>query len=177
MALGKPYAGKLHVRFDEGRVGPIRTPMALEYNMSESLISIIKLFDREGSVNCTIVRSCGEQTWAILAGRNDSEPHLMSLDRFRTSEPSLWIVGEGRRESPGAPSGRKQLKGIHRTGGVGEDGMSGSVSRRGREILQILQEVGVLNSSVEVFVMKMERRRGTCANVIHRRKGSGDGEQ
>ncbi len=54
----------------------MRTPMELEYNMSESLISIVRLFDREGSVNCATVRSGGEQTCAILAGRNEREPHL-----------------------------------------------------------------------------------------------------
>lgn len=51
---------------------------------------------------------------------------------------------------------------FHRTGGVCEDGMLRSVSRRSREILRRSQEVGVLHSSDEVSVMETERRRGTC---------------
>lgn len=115
----------------------------------------------------------------------------MSLEKRRTSEPSPLLEGEGRRESPL----NQQLEEIHRTGGVSEDSMSGSVFRRSRETLQsegqnstlstspsrdkawwALQGVRVLHSSVEAPVMGVERRRGTCVNVVHRRKGSGDGE-
>ncbi len=148
--------------------------------MSESLISIIRLFNREGRINCVIVRSCGEQMCAISVGRNEGEPHLMSLENLRTSELSLCTSDEGRREtsetSVGEP-GCKQLLAFHRTGGVREDGMLRSVSRRSWEILRRSQEVGVLNSSDEVSVMEMKRSRGTCVNAIQRRKGSGDGEQ
>ena len=148
--------------------------------MSASLISIIRLFNREGSVNCVIVRSCGEQTCVVLTGRNEREPHLMSLENFRTSEPSLYPADEGRWETSESSVGKpgcKQLLMFHRTGGVCEGGMLGSVSRRSREILQRLQEVGVQHSSVEAVVMAAERRRGTCVDAIQRRKGSGDGEQ
>lgn len=55
-----------------------------EYNMSESLISIIRLFNREGNDNCVIVRSGGEQSVAAPKGHNEGEPHLMSLERVRT---------------------------------------------------------------------------------------------
>ncbi len=118
--------------------------------------------------------------YAISIGRNEGEPHLMSLEKHGTREPSFYAPNEGRRELSVANrlenERLQQLTTVQRSGGVCEDGMLRSVPRRSWEILQRLQEVGVLHSSDEVFVMKMERRRGTYVNAIHRRKGSGDGE-
>lgn len=47
--------------------------------MSESLISTIRLFNREGSDNCVTVRLGGKQSCTVLAGHNENEPHRMSL--------------------------------------------------------------------------------------------------
>ena len=169
--------------------------------MSGSLISIIRLFNREGSVNCVTVRSGGEQTCAIPIGHNESEPHLMSLDILTTREPSFLLLSEGRRELSETnrleySERSKQSATIHHSGGVGEGSMSGSVSRRSRETLQsegssstansspskgkvcrTLQGVRVLHSSEEVSVMETEQRRGTYVDAIPQKERSGDGGQ
>lgn len=172
--------------------------MKLKDNMCESHISKIRLFIREGSVNCVIVRSGGEQTCAVLAGRNESEPHRMSLENYKTREPSPSSQDEGRRELPESSVGKpgcKQLLAIQRSGGVGEGSMSGSIYRINWETFQseganstanasleinevcwALEGVGVLHSSDEAVVMMVERRRGTYVYANQRREGSGDGE-
>lgn len=172
-------------------------PMELKYNIGASPISTIKLFSGEGSDNCATVRLGGEQSCAVLAGHNGNEPHLMSLEKLRTREPSPWELGEGRREpfeSSNMQVRCKQLMAVQRSGGVREGSMSGSVFRRSREIFYnegqtsttgtssskskvcwIVEEVRVLHSSDEAAVMVVERRRGTYADAVHRREGGGDG--
>ena len=54
--------------------------MELRYNTGESPVSIVRLFNGEGSDNCAIVRLRGEQSCAVLAGYNENEPHQMSLE-------------------------------------------------------------------------------------------------
>lgn len=176
----------------------MRTLMELKYNMGESPVSIIRLFNGEGSDNCVTVRLRGEQSCAVLAGYNENEPHLMSLETLRTREPSFCFWSEGRRElseSSNAAARCKQSVVVQRSGGVGGGSMSGSVLRRGQETLhkedqasttgtsslngevwRVVQGVRVLHSSEEVAVMAMERRRGTYVDAIHRRKGGGDGK-
>ena len=144
------------------------------------------------------MRLRGEQLSAVLAGHNENEPHLMSLETLRTREPSFCIWSEGRRElseSSNAEARCKQLKRVQRSGGVGGGSMSGSVLRRGQETLHnedqtsttgtsslnskacwVMPGVRVLHSSDEAAVMAVERRRGTCVEAMHRRKGSGDGK-
>ena len=174
-----------------------RTSIEMEYNISESLISTIMLFSREGSDNCVIVRSGGEQSLAVPIGHNENEPHQMSLETTNTREPSFWDISEGRRElleSSSAEVRCKQQEAVQHSGGVGGGSMSGSISRRSRETLLggvetptmgttslkrealwTLQGVRVLHSSDEAAVMAVERRRGTYVGAIHRRKGGGDG--
>ena len=111
---------------------------------------------------------------------NESEPHLMSLDKFRTGEkPSRCWIGEGRREEAG-----QQSEPAQRSGGVGVEGTSGSsakvsweISGGGRkaqphaqadgtsEAGGVVGEVGILRSSQEAPVMGVERRRHTCSEV------------
>jgi len=113
-------------------------------------------------------------------GHNESEPHLMSLDKFRTGDkPSRCLTGEGRREEAGQQSEPSQ-----RSGGVGVDGTSGSSANvswevsgdgcktqpsvqagQSREAGGVAGEVGVLRSSEETPVMGVERRRDTCSGV------------
>ena len=113
-------------------------------------------------------------------GHNESEPHLMSLDTFRTGEkPSRCLTGEGRREETGQQSESSQ-----RSGGVGVGGTSVSsakesweVSGGGCKTQPFVQagyaseaggaagEVGVLRSSDEAPVMGVEQRRDTCPGV------------
>src|ERR1035441_9422325 len=62
-------------------------------------------------------------------GHNKSEPHLMSLDNFRTGEPSRCLIGEGRREEAGQQPVLPQ-----RSGGVGVDGTSISSTKVSWEI-------------------------------------------
>jgi len=102
-------------------------------------------------------------------GRNDSEPHLMSPDIFKTGDkPSPCLLGEGRREEAG-----QQLAPPHRSGGVGVDGTSGSSVRVNWEICgdgsktqtpaqagrtseagSVAAEVGVPHSSVDLHYYK-----------------------
>ncbi len=53
----------------------------------------------------------------------------MSLDNFRTGEPSRWLIGEGRREETGQQPAFPQ-----RSGGVGVDGTSASSTKVSWEI-------------------------------------------
>lgn len=72
--------------------------MELEDNTGESPVSAIRLFSGEGSDNCVAARPGEEQAFAAPIGHNESESHLMGLERTRTSEPSLPRIDEGRRE-------------------------------------------------------------------------------
>ena len=100
-------------------------------------------------------------------GHNKSEPHLMSLDNFRTGEPSRCLTGEGRREETGQQPVIPQ-----RSGGVGVDGTSASSTKESWEISGggcktqpnaqagqasqaggVTGEVGVPHSDVEVEVL------------------------
>lgn len=174
--------------------------MESKYNTGESPVLTIKLFSEEGSDNCMIVRSCGEQSCAILAGHNGNEPHLMRLETFRTRKPSLWAIDEGRRElfevnHLKESKGLKQLATVQCSGGVSESSMLRSVFERNQETLhsevktsttdtsssnskvcRVVQGVRVLHSSNETAVMAVERRRGTYVDAIHRRKGECDGK-
>ena len=146
-----------------------------------------------------IARLRGEQSCATVIGHNGSQPHLMSLERYRTREPSPYEKGEGRREpfetSNAVKVRCKQPKAVQRSGGVSEGSMLRSISRRSRETLYdegedsttgtsslnskacwVVQGVRVLHSSKEAAVIVVERRRGTYVDAIHRRKGGGDGE-
>ena len=113
-------------------------------------------------------------------GPNDSEPHLMSLDKFRTGEkPSRCLTGEGRREEAGQQSMPSQ-----RSGGVGVEGTSGSSIKvswensgggseaqphaqagRTSEAGGVVGEVGVPHSSVDLLHFKGSRepRGDTCS--------------
>ena len=63
------------------------------------------------------------------AGRNDSEPHRMSLEKLKTGEqPSRCFTGTGRREKTGQPPASWQ-----RSGGVGVGGTSVSSARESWE--------------------------------------------
>ena len=113
-------------------------------------------------------------------GRNESEPHLMSLDKLRTGDkPSRCLIGEGRREGAG-----QQPAPPHRSGGVGVDGTSASSVRESWEISGdgsktqtnaqagwaseagvVAGEVGVPHSSRETPVMGVEPRRDTRSRV------------
>jgi len=114
------------------------------------------------------------------AGRNENEPHPMSLDKLRTGDkPSRCLIGEGRREEAGQRPAPSQ-----RSGGVSVDSTSVSsvkvsweVSVGGcktqpsaqagysREAGGVPGEVGVLRSSDEAPATGVERRRDTCSGV------------
>jgi len=101
-------------------------------------------------------------------GRNESEPHQMSLEKNRTGDqPSPYPEGEGRREQAG-----KQSEPAQRSGGVSVDSMSGSQvgvnwenSGDGKsqqsaqagcasEAQRVPGEVGVPHSSVDLHYFK-----------------------
>ena len=106
-------------------------------------------------------------------GHNESEPHLMSLEKCRTGEkPSRCLIGEGRREEAGQQSEPSQ-----RSGGVGVDGTSGSsikvswensgggpqaqpLAQAGQtsEAGGVVGEVGVPHSSVDLLGAATKRR-------------------
>jgi hypothetical protein len=113
-------------------------------------------------------------------GHDKSEPHLMSLDNFKTGEkPSRCLTGEGRREETG-----QQPVFPQRSGGVGVGGTSASSTKESWEISGggcktqpsakagsaseaggVAGEVGVLRSSDETPVTGVERRWDTCSEV------------
>ena len=113
-------------------------------------------------------------------GRNENEPHPMSLDKHRTGDkPNRSWIGEGRREEAGQRPAPSQ-----RSGGVSVDSTSVSsvkvsweVSGGGcktqlseqagysREAGGVAGEVGVLRSSDDAPVMGVEQRRDTCPGV------------
>jgi RNA-directed DNA polymerase len=65
------------------------------------------------------------------SGRNDSEPHQMSLEIISTSEPSHFLSGEGRRHPSAEENSLHSLD--ERTGGVCGGGMAGKDSGVSRE--------------------------------------------
>ena len=127
------------------------------------------------------------------AGRNEDEPHQMSVERDSTRKPNLYPVDKGCKESS-----RKQSETAHRSGGVSADGMSGSDDRVNQEICLGARskeeqpeaqagltgeahgagtEVGVSHSSVEArdSTTRAEPRRGTCVQAQQSGEGHGDG--
>src|SRR5208283_3575301 len=103
----------------------------------------------------------------------------MSLDNFRTGEPSRCLIGEGRREETGQQPAFPQ-----RSGGVGVGGTSVSSAKVSWEVSGggcktqptaqagfaseaggVAGEVGVLHSSDETSVTGVERRWDTCSEV------------
>ena len=152
--------------------------------MSASLIHRVKPFATEGEDNCEAARFGGEQSFAVSTGRNESEPHLMSLEKCRTSKPNLFPMGEGRWAgtvaNPGSP--RKGLNGwrpcIVLAGSARAACREVMLEEAGRsrvpvetqiqhasgechEVLDGNREVGVTHSSVEGAVTALKRRRGT----------------
>jgi group II intron reverse transcriptase/maturase len=126
------------------------------------------------------------------AGRNENEPHQMSVERGSTSKPSHYPNGEGSKEASGQQPWTAQP-----IGGVSVDGMSGSdaglsqeISTGARESGQPFaqagetgeakragREVGVSRSSDEPAdsTTAREPRGGTCAQTYQSDKGQGDG--
>ena len=101
-------------------------------------------------------------------GRNESEPHQMSLEKSKTGDkPSPYPEGEGRREQAG-----KQSEPVQRSGGVCVDSTSGSQVRVNwensgdgksqqsaqagcaSEAQSVPGEVGVPHSSVDLHFFK-----------------------
>ncbi len=83
-------------------------------------------------------------------GRNESEPHQMSLEKNRTGDqPSPYPEGEGRREQAG-----KQSEPAHRSGGVSVDSMSGSQVGVNWENSGDGTSIGVPHSSVDLHYFK-----------------------
>lgn len=132
------------------------------------------------------------------SGRNDSEPHLMSLENITTSEPSRFLPGEGRRHPCAEHNSRHSLD--ERTGGVCEGGMTGKDSGVSRETcsdiwLQGQPEasgasaaapretggvrggVGDVHSSDDVRerTTRAERRDGACPDADRSKEGYEDG--
>jgi len=127
------------------------------------------------------------------AGRNENEPHQMSVESGSTRKPSPYREDEGCKESPGKQSGA-----AHRSGGVCVDGMSGNDGRVSQEICSGAPsngeqpgvqagltgkapvagvEVGVSHSSVEArdSTTRAEPRGGTCVHASQKSEGQGDG--
>jgi len=115
----------------------------------------------------------------------------MSIEKARTGKPSLYLKGEGCQEETIQP-----LKFSQRFGGVSVESMLGKVTGLSQETcMRVVKSttdsttletkkavsaqtgVGVLHSSVEVPVMEMERRRGSCADAYRTDRESGDGSQ
>ena len=119
----------------------------------------------------------------------------MSLENFRTGEPSCFQNGEGCKERAD-----KQSELSQRSGGVGAGGMSekvirvrqetcnrvyarrttGGTSCKNSETERVVAGVGDLHSSVDSrdITTRQERREGTCSNAQRRGEGSAiaDGE-
>ena len=127
-----------------------------------------------------------------LSGRNEGEPHRMSLEKHKSGKPSRCVDGEGCH----AASSNRQPGAVD-SGGVSEDDTTGrstqiswESSRRGTGTSQLPVQggnpaktgqatgaVGVLRSSDEPAYSKGagERREGTWVNVNANSAGSGDG--
>jgi len=127
------------------------------------------------------------------AGRNEDEPHQMSVERSSTRKPNLCSVDEGSMESPRQQSGAAQ-----HSGGVSVDGMSGNDDRVSQEICPSVRrqsgqpgaqagltgeaqragtEVGVSRSSDDARdnTTRAEPRGGTCVQAKQKSEGQGDG--
>jgi RNA-directed DNA polymerase len=126
------------------------------------------------------------------AGRNEDEPHPMSVESGSTNEPSHYRNGEGCQE----PS-EQQSEAVQRVGGVSVGGMSGSDAGVSQEISAGVcesrqpsaqaglaskagragREVGVSRSSEEPAesTTAREPRGGTCVHANQSKKGQGDG--
>jgi RNA-directed DNA polymerase len=127
-----------------------------------------------------------------LSGRNESQPHRMSLEKFKTGKPSRCIPGEGCH----AASSNRQVGAVD-SGGVCEGDTTGREAKVSQEISErvavtpqplvqggepskagrAVGEVGVLRSSVEPGETRTpgERREGTWVNANANSEGSGDG--
>ena len=131
------------------------------------------------------------------AGRNESDPHLMSLDKLRTGDkPSRYLIGEGRREEAGQQSEPSQ-----RSGGVSVDSTSASSVKvswensgggpqaqppaqagRTSQAGGVAGEVGVPHSSVDLRALEADfrrelreetQRRNTCSTRRGEAKDTG----
>jgi len=113
----------------------------------------------------------------------------MSLDNFRTGEPSRCLTGEGRGEETG------QLPAFpHRSGGVGVDGTSASSAKVSWEVSGggcktqpsaqagsaseagvVVGEVGVPRSSGDLLKTEQGAKGGHLLNAKRQSEGNGDG--
>jgi len=113
-------------------------------------------------------------------GRNENEPHRMSLDNRKTGDkPSRSVTGEGRREKAGQQPSPSQRSGGVSVGSTsvsstkvnwevsGEGGKTQPTAQAGSasETGGVAGEVGVLHSSDETSVTGVERRWDTCSEV------------
>ncbi len=130
-------------------------------------------------------------------GRNESEPHRMSLENARSGDkPSDCRNREGRRAQDGKPSASAP-----NSGGVSVGGTSGSATSEGWEVCgggakrqppaQVgvtgeadwaAAEVGILHSSVDLWALDAQmreelhewaQREDTCQHARKRSKGGG----
>jgi len=126
------------------------------------------------------------------SGRNESKPHLMSLEKFKSGKPSRCLPGEGCH----AASSNRQLGAVD-CGGVCEGDTTGREAKVSQEVSsrvavtpplpvqggepsktgRAVGEVGVLRRSEETVETQTteERRKGTWVNANAKREGSGDG--
>src|SRR5213595_3448269 len=94
-------------------------------NVGASPTRRIGLFTTEHDLNSVAARRGWKLRKMELTSRNESEPHLMSLETSQTRDkPSLSSLGEGRWERVG-----KQPALAQRSGGVRVDSASGSQDR------------------------------------------------
>ena len=130
-------------------------------------------------------------TQTELSGRNDSEPHLMSLETANR-EPSRYLNGEGcHAEQPNSQLGPLTLGGVSegdrtaRADRVSRENSSGASATQPAvqggnptEPVKAAGVVGVLRSSVDPSDSKTdgERRRGTWVHVKGSGNGTGDGQ-
>ena len=125
-----------------------------------------------------------------LSGRNESKPHLMSLEKFKSGKPSHCIPGEGCH----AASSNRQAGAVD-SGGVCEGDTTGREAKVSQEISgrgaatpqppvqggepskagRAVGEVGVLHSSDDPPESKTggERREGTRVNAHQTSEGRG----
>ena len=98
-------------------------------NMGESPIRRVGLFTTEHDLNSVAARRGWKLREMEQTSRNESEPHLMSLETPQTGDkPSLSLLGEGRWERVG-----QQPAPAQRSGGVRVDSTSGRQDRVTRE--------------------------------------------
>ena len=125
-------------------------------------------------------------------GHNESEPHLMSIEKKTTGEPSRCLAAKavrGRRRQPSESclSLRRCQRGWH----VGKGDRvnpgdlrawrrkppTGGTTSAMREAETARAGVGVLHSSDEAPENGVERRRGSCADASEADRERGDGPQ